>query len=138
MVQVHNRICTKDYRIPGTDVLIEKGTSVVIAPFSLQRDEKYYPNPNNFDPARFSSENKSGKTSVDMPYLPFGDGPRACIGIRMAKLAVKVAFASILRKYDIALDEQHIGRELKFCPISELLTAKSGINLKFKPRQINA
>lgn len=134
VVQVHNRICTKDYRIPGTDLLIEKGTAVVIAPYSLQRDGKYYPDPEKFDPSRFSSENKSGKTFVDMPYMPFGDGPRVCIGTRMARLAVKAEVASILRKYDVGLDEQHIGHELKLCPTTEFLTAISGINLKFKPR----
>lgn len=131
-----NRVCTKDYRIPGTGVVIEKGTAVVIAPFSLQRDEKYYPDPLKFDPSRFSSENKAGKTFVDMPYMPFGEGPRICIGMRMGKLSVKATVASILRKYDIELDEQHVGRELDLMPGTDVLVSKSGIHLKFKPRKL--
>lgn len=76
-----NRECTKDYKVPGTDITIEKGTSIFIPAFALQRDEKYYPEPEKFDPERFSNENKSQKTFNEMPYLPFGDGPRNCIGL---------------------------------------------------------
>lgn len=115
---------------------IEKGTAVIVAPFSLHRDEKYYPNPLKFDPSRFSSENKAGKTFVDMPYMPFGEGPRNCIGMRMGKLSVKATVAAILRKYDIQLDERHVGRELELCPGTDVLVSKSGIHLKFIPRKL--
>lgn len=75
MVPTLNRVCTKEYRIPGTKIVLEKGTSIMIPAFSLQRDEKYYPNPTEFDPSRFFSENKQGKSIVDMPFLAFGKFP---------------------------------------------------------------
>lgn len=72
MVPTLNRVCTKEYRIPGTKIVLEKGTAIMIPAFSLQRDAKYYPNPETFDPSRFFSENKQGKSIVDMPFLAFG------------------------------------------------------------------
>jgi cytochrome P450 family 6 len=73
-----NRRCTKDYTIPETDLVLQKGVQVIVPVLGLHRDPEYFPNPEKFDPERFSEETKS-----DMPkyaYLPFGEGPRICIG----------------------------------------------------------
>lgn len=134
MIPILTRECTKEYEVPGSNIIIEKGTSIFIPIFSLQRDAKYYPNPDKFDPSRFFTENRSGKTIVDMPYLPFGDGPRNCIGLRMGKMSTKVGIASILQKYKVELGKQHIGKELKFSPAGAALTPTTGINLKIKMR----
>lgn len=64
--------------VPGTDVTIEKGTKVIIPVWGLQMDPEYYPNPEVFDPERFNDENKNSRP--DFTFLPFGDGPRMCIG----------------------------------------------------------
>lgn len=104
----------------------------MIPVYSLHRDENYYPDPEKFDPTRFSPENKSVKTIVDMPYLPFGEGPRNCIGIRMGKMSTKVGIASILQTYHVALGHQHDGEELTFAPAGGILTPSIGIHLKFK------
>lgn len=72
------RICTKPYRIPGTNIVLEKGTEVLIPGFCLSRDPKYHEDPLKFDPERFSKDNKAN--IVPGTYLPFGDGPRKCIG----------------------------------------------------------
>jgi cytochrome P450 family 6 len=74
------RECTKKYTIPGTDVTIEEGTLVVIPVIGLHKDQKYFPNPEKFDPARFREEMKSKRPQFT--YLPFGEGPRICIGKR--------------------------------------------------------
>lgn len=71
-----SRTCVKDYKIPGTNKVIEKGVEVFIPAFSLQRDEKYYKNPKKFDPERFNEENSAGKNIVDRPYIPFGNDLR--------------------------------------------------------------
>lgn len=73
-----NRICVADYNIPDTDILIEKGTMLVIPVLGLHRDEEYFPDPERFDPERFSKENK--RKIPQFSYLPFGEGPRICIG----------------------------------------------------------
>lgn len=72
------RICVQDYKMKNTDVVIEKDTSILISTLGLQRDPEYFPNPDKFDPERFSEENK--KNRHPFVHLPFGDGPRNCIG----------------------------------------------------------
>ena len=74
-----NRLCTKDYKIPDEDTVIEKGTLVAISILGIHRDADYFPDPEKYDPGRFSEENK--KKMHSYAYIPFGKGPRSCIGI---------------------------------------------------------
>lgn len=71
-----DRICTKDYKIPGTDVVIEKGTPILISILGIQSDPEYYPDPKKFDPERFCDKLRK----ENCRYLPFGLGQRMCIG----------------------------------------------------------
>lgn len=73
-----NRHCDEDYMIDETGLTIEKGISVIIPLYGIHHDPKYFPDPNKFDPERFSDENR--KSIEGCTYLPFGDGPRNCIG----------------------------------------------------------
>lgn len=54
------------------------GQLVAISVHGIHHDEKYYPNPDEFDPERFTPENIAARPSFT--YIPFGDGPRMCIG----------------------------------------------------------
>lgn len=72
------RRCEQNYNVPGTDLVLEKGALVHIPVLALQRDPEYFPNPDEFDPERFSPENK--RNIPQCSYMPFGDGPRICIG----------------------------------------------------------
>lgn len=130
-----NRRCTKEYTLPGTNIVLPVGTNIGIPTISLHNDPKYYPNPKRFDPERFSAANKSGKTFNDMPYLPFGDGPRNCIGMRMGKLFTKAGVAIILQKFRIELDvARHTENELTFAKDTIIPMAVGGINLKIQHR----
>lgn len=74
-------MCVKDYQIPGTDVIIKKGTSILISILGIQRDPNYFPDPDKFDPESFD-----GKISKDIcGYLPFGLGPRMCSGTYLSR-----------------------------------------------------
>lgn len=118
------RMCTKDYRIPGTDVIIEKGKTVVMPVFSMQRDPRYYENPLKFDPERFLPENKSKRHPYSFApfghgklfhglndsiiillvvYLSFGlfVGPRNCIGMRFALTEVKAVILALVQKFKL-------------------------------------
>lgn len=70
-----DRQCTKDYQMDlgnGKSIAIKKGDIVLLPFYSLHHDADYFPNPEKFDPSRFSAENKS--SIVVGSYLPFGLG----------------------------------------------------------------
>lgn len=72
------RFCTKKYTIPDSELTLNVGDKLMIPVYSIHNDPKYYPNPEVFDPERFIEENKSSRPRNT--FLPFGDGPRICIG----------------------------------------------------------
>lgn len=72
------REATKDYTIPGESLRIKKGQKIIIPVSSIHNDPKYFSKPNIFDPERFNTEEKSKRPNGT--FLPFGDGPRHCIG----------------------------------------------------------
>ena len=73
-----NRVVTKPYILPGTQIELKTGTKIVIPVHAIHYDPKYYSNPEAFDPDRFSDENIHNLQPNT--YMPFGDGPRFCIG----------------------------------------------------------
>ncbi|CAH1101565.1 unnamed protein product [Psylliodes chrysocephalus] len=98
------RECNKDYKVVGTDFLIEKGTPVFIPSTGIQYDPEYYPNPDKFDPERFSANNR--RTIPSYSWLPFGEGPRICLGIRFGLLQVKVAIITLIQNFKFSLNEK--------------------------------
>ena len=77
-VQCLSRVCTKSYTLPGTNIVLDEGTALSVPVFAIHHDEQFYEDPEKFDPGRFSRECINEKVSGT--YLPFGDGPRVCIG----------------------------------------------------------
>lgn len=73
-----SRQSVRPYKIPNSDLELPKGSVIVIPIYSIHHDPKYYPNPEKFEPERFSEENKH--KLIKNTFLPFGDGPRICIG----------------------------------------------------------
>ncbi|KAK5640999.1 hypothetical protein RI129_009546 [Pyrocoelia pectoralis] len=82
-----------------TPLLLEKHSTILCPVFSIHRDAKYYPNPDKFEPERFSEENR--KNIQPYTYLPFGVGPRNCIGSRFALLEGKLIVAEIVKNFEI-------------------------------------
>lgn len=72
-----NRICTKEYQIPGTKKVIEEGTQIIISLIGIHRDEEYFPDPLRYNPDRCTEGDQSFTPKA---YMPFGEGPRKCIG----------------------------------------------------------
>lgn len=99
-----DRECTKPYVIrPSTPeekpIQIEKGTIIWIPVYGFHCDPKYYPDPQKFIPERFSDENKHDIKPGT--YLPFGVGPRNCIGSRFALLECKILFYNLLLNFEL-------------------------------------
>ena len=86
------RQATIDVDLDGT--AIAKGDLVQIVPFTLHRDARWFENPTMFDPARFLGE----PTWPRYAYLPFGAGPRVCIGQNFALMEVCLVVATILQR----------------------------------------
>jgi cytochrome P450 family 6 len=80
VVDSQNRMSTKDFAIPNTKIVIPAGTSVMIPTFALHNDERFWENPDKFDPERFTPENI--KQRHPFTFIPFSEGPRICIGLR--------------------------------------------------------
>nr|QYA71966.1 cytochrome P450 [Anoplophora glabripennis] len=116
------RVALNDYKVPGTDFTIEKNTLVLVSNMGIQRDPEYYPNPDQFDPERFSVENKSNRPFV--AHIPFGEGPRICVGKRFGLLQTKVGLISMLKRYRVSLSEKTTP-SFKFVP-HELMLRKTG------------
>lgn len=87
-------------------------------------DEKYYKNPKQFDPERFSEENLNGKNLINRPYLPFGDGPRNCIGLRLGKMQTKVGLLMMLQKFRFELRDCDRKGEVQIDPNIFLMAPK--------------
>ncbi|XP_062551972.1 probable cytochrome P450 9f2 [Armigeres subalbatus] len=104
---VTNRRCTKPYQIQDVDgckVTIEKGQVLFLPIQDIHRDPKYYPNPMHFDPERFSPENRH-QLNQDA-FLPFGVGPRNCIGSRLTLMQTKCFLYYLLAKFELRLSER--------------------------------
>ncbi|KAK4878993.1 hypothetical protein RN001_007139 [Aquatica leii] len=99
-----NRVCLADYKIPNTDIVLKKDTKVLISLLGLQNDPEYFPEPEKFDPERFSMKNKEKLNQFC--YMPFGEGPRLCIGLRFAFLQIKIGLSVLLKNYRFSLNEK--------------------------------
>uniref|UniRef100_A0A8C9JLK7 Cytochrome P450 3A n=1 Tax=Panthera tigris altaica TaxID=74533 RepID=A0A8C9JLK7_PANTA len=89
------RVCKKDVEING--VFIPQGTAVTVPTFILHQDLGLWPEPEEFHPERFSRRNKDSINPY--VYLPFGTGPRNCIGMRFAIMNMKLAVVRVLQNF---------------------------------------
>ncbi|XP_052832924.1 cytochrome P450 3A17 isoform X1 [Octopus bimaculoides] len=123
-----DRQCNKACTIKG--VQIPEKLTIRVAVDALHYDPKYYPEPDKFIPERFSEEAKSKQ--VPFTYLPFGAGPRMCLGMRLAKLEFKVAAVQMIRNFKIFATEKT--ENPLILDETFLLVAKNGVWVKFERR----
>ncbi|XP_047435258.1 cytochrome P450 3A40 [Mugil cephalus] len=111
-------------------IVIPKGTVVMVPTWPLHRDPDVWPEPEKFKPERFS---KTNKEPVDpYTYMPFGAGPRNCIGMRFALVMMKLAVVEILQKYSFSVcKETQVPLQMG---IEGLLSPTKPIQLKLVPR----
>lgn len=97
------RTAEKDFYLD--DYFVFKGSSIFITPYLLHRNPKYFENPDKFDPERFNAERK--KSIKKFSFIPFGAGPRVCIGEGFALLHGAVILSLISRNFKMTLKKGH-------------------------------
>ncbi|XP_011297611.1 probable cytochrome P450 28d1 [Fopius arisanus] len=96
------RICCKPVNLKGPDGLscnLKLGDQLRISVSGLHMDPLHWQNPEAFIPERFGNDNEDQRKKF--VYLPFGEGPRSCPGIRMTGLQIKTVMAAVLRDFFI-------------------------------------
>lgn len=151
-----DRLCVKDYSYDDGSLQfnVNKGTPVFIPVYGIHHDPQYYPNPERFDPERFSDENKDD--IVQGSFIPFGVGPRNCIGMcrsltfysvvhncvdlivsgsRFALMEVKAVIYYLLLSFKLEANEKtDIPIVLKKTPFN--IITRNGLHLRLKPRKV--
>ncbi|CAD7079485.1 unnamed protein product [Hermetia illucens] len=120
------RKAARDYPLPNSKAVIEKGTEIFIPAYGIQHDPDVYPNPEVFDPERFSAAEV--KRRHPMSFLAFGDGPRNCVGLRFGKMQAKVGLIALIKNYQFAPCSK-TAIPLTFDPIKGVLTPLGGMYL---------
>jgi cytochrome P450 len=87
-----------DYAIGGR--VIPSGAAVFLCPFVTQRDPRWWPSPDRFDPDRWTEAARSHRPRY--AAFPFGAGPRSCIGGQMARMIGILAVATIAGRWRMA------------------------------------
>jgi cytochrome P450 family 6 len=124
------RTALKDYEIPDTKVVLKKDQPVIIPVHAIHHDESIYPEPEKFNPDRFLPEEVEKRHQYS--YLPFGEGPRICIGMRFGLVETKLGLAKLLMNYKFTLDRSKTSDPLKISPTAFVLTPAERIYLNIE------
>lgn len=123
------RKCVKDYKIPNTNLVIPAGVAILIPVDAIHNDEKYFENPEKFDPERFTEENV--KKQIPYTYLPFSEGPRICIGLRFGTMQTKIGLIKLLRNFKILPSSKTL-IPMKYAPNAGFQSPLGGMWLKLE------
>ncbi|XP_055912707.1 probable cytochrome P450 28d1 [Eupeodes corollae] len=133
---VFRKFCTSPTILENSDgckIRLKPGDSVFISAYSFHKDEEIFENPEEFRPERFDPDvggyRKYRESGV---FLPFGDGPRMCLGLKLGLLETKVSVAEIVRNFQISVSSSTRLDNLTD-PNGFLLSVKGGIILNFTP-----
>jgi cytochrome P450 len=105
------------------DVAIPRGSTVILFVYGAHHAPRYWQSPERFDPERFAK----GNAHTAFTHLPFGGGPRGCIGGNYAMLQILMILSDVLRKYDFAVTP---GQRIEARPMI-ILRPKRGIRMTF-------
>lgn len=129
-----DRKVNKEYTLENVDgarLTLYPDDVVWLSPYVFHRDAIYYPNPDKFDPERFSAENR--KSIVSGTYFPFGLGPRACIASRFGLMELKATVYHLLQNFYLECSPK-TDVSLKLKPGVFAMVADKGFWLQLKLR----
>src|SRR5215469_8744589 len=118
-----DRMAVADDRVG--DVVILRGSMIIVYVYGAHHAPRYWQNPENFDPGRFTKEEM--KLRTPFTFLPFGGGPRVCIGQHYAMLQILMILSNLIRRYDFELVP---GQPIEARPMV-ILRPKHGIRMTF-------
>jgi len=118
-----DRMALADDRVG--DIAIPQGSTVVVFIYGAHHSPQYWENPESFDEERFAKVND--KQHTPFTHLPFGAGPRGCIGGNYAMLQILMILSVLLRKYDFRLVP---GQTIEARPMV-ILRPEHGIRMTF-------
>lgn len=122
-----NRAVLEDDEVCG--VKVPKGANVAVIPWVIQRHRLLWDNPEKFDPERFSPERSQGRHRF--AYLPFGGGPRVCIGMALAMAEAQLILATMAQRFRLKLvSDQNIVLQHRIT-----MRPRDGIRMILSPRK---
>jgi len=106
---------------------IRRGSWIFIAPYVVHHDARNFPDPEVCDPERFAP----GRIDEISPYayIPFGGGPRICIGNALATMQIVLMAATVLQHFQVTLDQDAPESEMEI-----VLRPKGGLHVHVSPR----
>ncbi|KPJ14073.1 Cytochrome P450 6d1 [Papilio machaon] len=126
------RKCARKYTFPDMDLTIDEGVTIVIPVQAMHKDPQFFENPEVFRPERFLTDFINPLTKHI--YLPFGEGPRACIDERMGLMQSLAGLAAVLSRYSVEPAPKS-PRHPTVDPTSNIVQSViGGIPLLFRPR----
>ncbi|KAG6450739.1 hypothetical protein O3G_MSEX006757 [Manduca sexta] len=129
-VPIIARQLKRDVKIPTKNYVLPAGSTVVVGTYKIHRHEKYYNNPDKFDPDNFLPENTQNRHYYS--YIPFSAGPRSCVGRKYALLKLKILLSTILRNYKSVSDIP----EEKFSLQADIILKRAdGFRMRIEPRK---
>lgn len=134
-IPLTSRRCTETVDMILEDnrkVRVEKGTVVIIPIWSVHHNPEFYPDPMEFRPERFDIQNGGVKSFTDKGiFIPFGAGPRICLGMRLAQVQIKAALVELIKNFEISVNKKSY-RNLKLDKNNIFYEPIDGVWLDFK------
>nr|QFZ96345.1 cytochrome P450 [Locusta migratoria] len=129
-----SRELTVDVQLPAVDgqgpLVLPAGCSAIVCAHFLHRDPAIWDDPHDFRPDRFLPE--ACRERHPFAYLPFGGGPRSCIGSKYAQLQMRAVLSKVLPAFRVTTTATR--QDLEDLKMGMVITPKNGFNLRYEPR----
>ncbi len=122
-IHVGNRVATGGLQVAAVE--IPDGERVMVSIYATHHDETQWPDPECFDPGRFAP----GRKILPYAYLPFGGGPRNCLGANFAQVEAKVVLARLFQRFDMTLLNRRVRLHM-----GATLEPRPGVFMRVDPR----
>lgn len=124
------RIVTRDYDCTEAEMVMRKGLMILIPIYAIHNDPDIYEQPDEFRPERFSAEEITKRPIGS--FLPFGLGPRNCIGMRFGMMEVRIGLVMLLKYFKFATCDRTPPMPIQFCLKKKILSPIDGVVLNIQ------